>query len=157
TLKNLGNAGLWENISVAHTQYFFGENGFVTVDGVPILPPMHFGVAQVFDPATLQVNLENIRGLLSEKTAERYVPDVIRVTVEAAEGVRYDSLRSRFAKIPGQVGKANTEKAVRWFKGVASLAESHVTSAVEEACLGVAQFQTSALIAASAGTYAGTA
>jgi hypothetical protein len=32
-----------------------------------------------------------------------------------------------------------------------------VTSAVEEACLGVSTFQTNALIAASAGTFAGTA
>lgn len=157
TLKNLGNVHFWENISAAHMQYFFRDNGFVTVDGIPILPPMHFGAAQLFDPATLHVDLANIKGLLSEKTANRYVRDVIRVTVEAADDVRYDSLRSRFAQIPGKVGATNTEKAVRWFKGVSSLAESLVTSAVEEACLGVAQFQTSALIAASAGTYAGTA
>lgn len=157
TLKNLGNVHFWENISAAHIQYFFGDNGFVTVDGIPILPPMHFGAAHLFDPATLHINLENIKGLLSEKTANRYVRDVIRVTVEAADDVRYDSLRSRFAKIPSTVGAAHTEKAVRWVKGISSLAESLVTSAVEEACLGVAQFQTNALIAASAGTYAGTA
>ena len=41
-------------------------------------------------------------------------------------------------------------------KGAASMAESLVTSAVEEALLGVAQFQTNPMLAASAATYAGT-
>ena len=49
------------------------------------------------------------------------------------------------------------DKATRWFKGAASMAESLVTSAVEEALLGVAQFQTNPMLAASAATYAGTA
>lgn len=157
TLKNLEDPRSWADVATAHAQYFFADTGFVTVDGVPILPPMHFGAKQGFDPSSLQVNLDNLKGLLSEKSAERYLRDIIRVTVEAADDIRYDSLRSRFAKIPHHVGAANTAKTVRWFKGISSLAESLVTSAVEEACLGVAQFQTSALIAAAAGTYAGTA
>jgi len=157
TLKNLGDPQAWTDVGTAHTQYFFGDTGFVTVDGIPILPPMHFGAKDVFDPSTLQVNLDNLKGLMTEKSADRYLRDGIRVTVEAANDARYDNLRSRFAKIPQHVGLANTAKTVRWFKGISSLAESLVTSAVEEACLGVAQFQTSALVAAAAGTYAGTA
>jgi hypothetical protein len=54
------------------------------------------------------------------------------------------------------VGEDNQTKARRWFKGAASLSESLVTSAVEEASLGVAQFQTNAVIAAAAATFAGT-
>ncbi|MBI3301991.1 MAG: hypothetical protein HYZ72_07940 [Deltaproteobacteria bacterium] len=48
-------------------------------------------------------------------------------------------------------------KFADWFKGFSSVAESTVTGAVEEASLGVAAFQSNALIAASVGTFAGTA
>jgi hypothetical protein len=41
-------------------------------------------------------------------------------------------------------------------KGFASMAEASVTGAVEEVCSGVGSFQTNQLIAATAGTFAGT-
>jgi anti-sigma regulatory factor (Ser/Thr protein kinase) len=54
------------------------------------------------------------------------------------------------------VGKDGEAKARRWFKGAASLSESLVTSAVEEVALGVSEFQTNAVLAAAAATFAGT-
>jgi hypothetical protein len=156
TLKNLTEPALWRGIPDAYLLYFFGEYGFVTVDGIPILPPMHFGDVTPIDPVSVKLELDRIKGLLSEKTAERYVRDLIRITVEAAEDARYQ-LRGRYLNLMGRIAEDQRAKAMRWFKGMASLAESLVTSAVEETILGVAQFQTNALIAASAGTYAGTA
>jgi hypothetical protein len=134
----------------AYLAYFFGAHGFVTVDGIPILPPMHFGEMIPFDPVTLAGELDKVKGLLSEKTADRYVRDLIRVTVEAAEDARY-GLRRRNASLLASVGEAKQAKAIRWFKGISSLAEALVTSAVDEVVLGIAQFETNALIAASAG------
>jgi hypothetical protein len=156
TLKNLGDPTLWKGIPDAYITYFFGANGYITVDGIPILPPMHFGEMIPFDPIALTVEFDKVKGLLSEKTADRYVRDLIRITVEAAEDARY-RLRPRYANLLTRVGNARHAKAGRWFKGVSSLAEALVTSAVEEVVLGVAQFETNALIAASAATYAGTA
>jgi hypothetical protein len=156
TLKNLGEPLLWKGIPEAYLTYFFGEHGFVTVDGIPILPPMHFGDVIPVGPASVKPELDKLKGLLSERTAERYVRDLIRITVEAAEDARYQ-LRVRYRNLVGRVTEDQRAKVMRWFKGMTSLAESLVTSAVEETILGVAQFQTNALIAASAGTYAGTA
>jgi hypothetical protein len=156
TLKNLGDPSLWKGIPEAYLTYFFGEYGFVTVDGIPILPPMHYGDVILPDPTNVKVELDKLKGLLSEKTAERYVRDLIRVTVEAAEDARY-RLRPRYMTLLSRVDVGQKPKAMRWFKGIGSLAESLVMSAVEETTLWVAQFQTNALIAASAGTYAGTA
>jgi hypothetical protein len=156
TLKNLGDPTLWKGIPDAYITYFFGANGFTTVDGIPILPPMHFGDIIPLDPVTLTVEFDKVKGLLSEKTADRYVRDLIRITVEAAEDARYE-LRTRYSSLLVRVGDARKAKATRWFKGISSLAEALVTSAVEEVVLGVAQFETNALIAASAATYAGTA
>jgi hypothetical protein len=156
TLRNLGEPTFWKGIPEAYLAYFFGEQGFVTVDGIPILPPMHFGQVMRVDPSAAKIELDQLKGLLSEKTAERYVRDLIRITVEAAEDARY-GLRPRYTSFVSRGDERQRAKAARWFKGMASLAESLVTSAVEETILGVAQFQTNALIAASAGTHTGTA
>ena len=45
---------------------------------------------------------------------------------------------------------------VAWFKGFSAIAESAVMRAVEVGTQGVSQFQTNPLIAAAAGTFAGT-
>jgi hypothetical protein len=157
TLQSLGSERLWRALPEAYIQYFFDEYGYVTVDEIPLMPPMHFGGLTSLGSANAALGLDHVKGLLSEKTAERYVRDLIRVTVEAAEDARYDDLRARYAALLTKVGDAKKAKAARWFKGVSSMAEAFVTSAVEEACLGIAEFQTNARIAASAGTYAGTA
>jgi hypothetical protein len=156
TVKNLGDSRLWRGIPEAYLRYFFGEQGFTTVDGIPLLPPMHFGDLIPVNPVTFAVEFDKVKGFLSEKTADRYIRDLIRTTVEAAEDARY-GLRPRFGQLVTSLDTATQAKAIRWFKGIASLAEALVTSAVEEAVLGIANAQTNALIAASAGTYAGTA
>ena len=53
--------------------------------------------------------------------------------------------------------RGDADKLMRWFRGVSGVAESQAMSAVEQAALGVATFQSNPLIAAAAGTFAGTA
>ena len=106
------------------------------------------------DPDGFKQGLRGLRGLLNERSGEQYVRDLIRIVVEVGGDLRYQ-LPARRDMLMDLV--RNQDKATRWFKGAASMAESLVTSAVEEALLGVAQFQTNPMLAASAATYAGTA
>ena len=132
-------------------QYFFTPQGFETVDGLRVVAPVHLADIDV-------ANLGQFKALFSERTGERYVRDLVRLTVEAAGDVRYDDLKSRYGAMLQLVGDdAKRTTFTNWFKGFASIAEAALTSAVEQACLGAASFQTNALIAASAGTFAGTA
>jgi hypothetical protein len=144
TLKNLVDVQVPKAIEEAYLHYFFADEGFRTVDGIVIVPPAHLSLA-------------NLKDLFSDRTAERYVRDLTHLIVEAAGDVRFE-LRTRYPKLLNALpAGAPQETAGKWFKGFASMAESWVTSAVEEACLGVAEFQTNPLLAAAAGTYAGTA
>src|SRR5215468_995100 len=132
-------------------RYFFTPQGFETVDGLRVVAPVHLADIDV-------ANLGQFKALFSERTGERYVRDLVRLTVEAAGDVRYDDLKSRYGAMLQLVGDdAKRTTFTNWFKGFASIAEAALTSAVEQACLGAASFQTNALIAASAGTFAGTA
>lgn len=148
TFKNLASPRLPRAISDACLEYFFGKEAFVTVDGIRITPPMQLsGAPQA---------LGDLRGFLSEKNGERYVRDLIAVTVEAAGDVQYE-LRDRYPRMLARLGSSEQETAKRWFVGFAAMAEAGVTSAVEETLLGIGTFQGNRLIAASAGAYAGTA
>ena len=129
-------------------QYFFTRDGFQTIDGMTIVAPIHLESLDLGEPSKL-------KGMFSMRTGERYIRDLIRLMVEAADDLRY-GLRARHAFLLEQVGPAK-QKYTDWFKGFASMAEAAVTSAVEEACQGLSTFQTSPLIAASAGRFAGTA
>ena len=159
TLKNLASPGLPERVLEGWKKYFFAEGGYQTVDGIQIVAPGHAGQldglkAPDLTSAGLQQSLKGLRGLLSERSAEQYVRDLIRIVVEVGGDQRY--------RLPGRrddlLKKVNdAAKAERWFKGAASMAESLVTSVVEEVSLGVAQFQTNPVLAAAAATYAGTA
>jgi len=132
-------------------QYFFTSEGFETVDGLRIVAPVHLSDIDV-------AALGQVKALFSERTGERYLRDLVRLTVEAADDARYNDLKSRYAAMLGLLGDdSKRAKFTNWFKGFASIAEAAVTSSVEQACLGAASFQTNALIAASAGTFAGTA
>jgi hypothetical protein len=147
TFKNLLDPKFPQAIVDANLEYFFGVDGYVTVDEVHITPPMQLsGVPQ---------QLSDLRTLFSERTGERFLRDLITVTVEAAGDVQYD-LRDRFPQMASRLSAGQVDTAKRWFKGFSTMAESGVTAAVEETLLGVAQFQTNALIAASAGAFAGT-
>jgi hypothetical protein len=160
TLSNLVSPELPERILEGWKQYFFGDAGYATVDGISIVAPGHAGLLARLDPLELspkgfQQSLNGLRGLLSERSAEQYVRDLIRIVVEVGGDQKYRlsaRLDELMTLVPDQKAKAK-----RWFKGAASMAESLVTSAVEEVALGVAQFQTNPVLAAAAATYAGTA
>jgi hypothetical protein len=152
TLKNLASRDLPEQVVKGWMQYFFGENGYRTLDGIQIVAPGRAAQGAP-DLAGLQ---RGLKGLLNERSGEQYVRDLIRITVEVGGNLRYD-LEARLPRLGQKVDPKAQDKAVRWFTGAGSMAESLVTSAVEELALGIAQFQTNPVIAAAAATYAGTA
>ncbi len=129
-------------------RYFFTRDGFRTIDGSQLVAPIHREDVDLMDGKAL-------KGIFSQRSADRYIRDMIRVVVEAADDARYDLTRRYDAVLTTAEDKR--PKYEDWFKGFASMAEGAVTSAVEEACMGVASFQTNPLIAASAATFAGTA
>jgi hypothetical protein len=159
TVKNLANRDLGREIPEGWKAYFFGEGGFETVDGIAIVPPAHsrdllakLVPAQINLP-DLAAGIMGLKGAFKERSGEQYVRDLVRIIAEVAGDRRYE-LRARYTSMLKTA--PDQDKAARWFKGTASMAESLVTSAVEEASLGIAQFQTNPIIAASAATYAGT-
>jgi len=152
TLKNLGNAKLPDQVVQGWMKYFFAAGGYETLDGVQITAPGRPAVSTT-DLNGLQAGL---KGLLNERSAQQYVRDLIRILIEIADDQRY-GLASRLKNLKDAVKPQAQAKAVRWFTGAGSMAESLVTSAVEELSLGVSQFQTNPVIAAAAATYAGTA
>jgi hypothetical protein len=138
-------------IEDALLRYFFTPGGYETVDGTQIVAPIHLADIDLG-------KVGQLKAVFSERTAERYVRDLVRLTVEAADDARYYDLKRRYAATLELLADDDQRtKCVSWFKGFSSMAEAAVTASVEEACLGVASFQSNALIAASAGTFAGTA
>ncbi len=147
TFKNLTDPKFPRAVVDALLEYFFAKDGFVTVDEIPVTPPMHTsGEPQA--PGDLKG--------FAEKNGERYLRDLIGVTVEATGDVQYQ-LRDRYPRMLATLNATQQETARRWFKGFAAMAESGVTAAVEETLLGIGSFQGNRLIAASAAAYAGTA
>jgi hypothetical protein len=147
-----------QKIEDAYITYLFDEKGFQTIDGDSIAPPTHLNS---FTNAALGGDLKTLKDAFSEKNAVRYIRDLVRLPVEAACDEAY-SLKTLIDKavtsnFPAQADqKDGRAKVLRWMKGFASMAEASVTGAVEEACSGVGSFQTNQLIAAAAGTFAGT-
>jgi hypothetical protein len=156
-----------DRVEHALLSYFFAPTGFKTVDDEHIVSPVHLGdirdmvtgVGSVADLGNLQ-----LKSIFSKTTAERYLRDVIRVVVESAfdaarnQEARFDGVKSALAAVtpahkpPEKV----VAQFVAWFKGFSAMAESAVMRAVEVGTQGVSQFQTNPLIAAAAGTFAGT-
>lgn len=146
TTSNLPEAG--KPIEDALLAYFFDPDGFRTVDGVKLVAPVH--LADLKSPDTVQ-------SVLSKATGEQYVRDLVRVVVEATDDVRYGNLATRRDNARGSLHGAPAQaKFDGWFRGFPAMAESATMQAVEEATLGVSQFQTNAIIAASAGAFAGS-
>jgi hypothetical protein len=160
TLRNLGNPELPRLISEGWMKYFFAEGGFATVDGITITAPGHDQLSGVLSDPIRIANIKGLKSLVSERSAEQYVRDLIRIMVEVAADLRYSrdsrNLRQRFDDMIQLIDKGSEAKARRWFRGAGSLSEALVTSAVEEATLGVSEFQTNAVLAAAAATFAGT-
>lgn len=148
TLRNLADGRVPDAVREAYLRYFFGT-GFDAVDGTRIVSPVQF--------AGLDLDaLGELRAVLTERTGERYVRDLVRLLVEAVDDVRYGDLRGRVVAA-GEKAQDRRDKLMQWFRGVSAVAESQVMSAVEQATLGVGTFQSNPLIAAAAGTFAGTA
>lgn len=150
--------------------YFFTANGFRTVDGERIVAPVHISdVKEAVGGAVAERDLSGLqlRSLFSKTTAERYLRDTIRVVVESAydagrgwrePGGPYASVVSGLKARASAAKPADTieKQFVTWFRGFASMTESATMRAVEVGTQGVSQFQTNPLIAAAAGSFAGT-
>lgn len=159
--KGLQNAaGVPESIERGLLDYFFRKDGYRTVDGESMVAPVHLSdLGGSLAGGAAGTGLEALRGLFSKATAERYLRDITRIIVECG----YDTARG-FRGASGQKGLydriterlTNLEKFVAWFRGFSSMAESGAMRTVEVGTQGVAAFQTNPLIAASAGSFAGT-
>lgn len=147
--NNVGQA-----VATAYQNYFFSENGYLTLEGGTIAPPSADSITDYSHVTLAQVRAE-LRSYASRRTADNYVRDLIRVTVEASGNALF-ALDGRYQKLLALTDdKAKIKQA--WFKGFSTLAESTVTSAVEQAALGISTFSTNPIIAAALGTFAGSA
>jgi hypothetical protein len=163
-------ADIPRSVESALLAYFFKADGFRTVDRENIVAPVHVSdVKEAVVDAIEHKDLAGIqfRGLFSKTTAERYLRDTIRIIVESAYdagrglkgpggrfGVVVSGLRDRGT--PAKPADAIETQFVTWCKGFASMAESAAMRAVEVGTQGVSEFQTNPLIAAAAGSFAGT-
>jgi hypothetical protein len=152
TIPNLGKT--IEAVNQAYQNYFFEENGFTTLEGGKIAPPTFDIGADSSNPTLAQIASE-VRRFSAHKTADQYIRDLIRVTVESTCD-RLFQLTNRYGLVRVRTDDLG-KKEQMWFKGFASLAESTVISAVEQTAQGVSTFSTNPLIAASLATFAGTA
>ena len=148
TLRNLADGRAPDAVREAFLQYFFGS-GFLTVDGTRITSPVQLAALDLG-------GLGDLRTAVTPRTGDRYVRDLVRLLVESVDDVRYDGLGGRVTTACDKAGE-HRDKLMRWLRGVSGVAESQAMSAVEQATLGVSTFQTNPLIAAAAGTFAGTA
>jgi hypothetical protein len=141
-------------VTQAYQSYFFDESGFITLEGGKIAPPTLDIGADATSPTLAQIASE-VRKVSSHKTAEQYIRDLIRITVESSCDELF-RLSERYKRLRSGTNELS-KKEQMWFRGFASLAESTVISAVEQAAQGVSTFSTNPLIAASLATFAGTA
>jgi hypothetical protein len=166
-LNNVGQVPV--SVEKALRDYFFNKKGYQTVDGSNIVSPVHLSdiVSAVAGGATStsgSPDLAQFKSLFSKATAEHYVRDTIRVTVEAAYDTSRDLRKAykdtrdklRELKDTAALKDAIGNKFVTWFRGFSAVAESAAMRTVETATEGVSGFQTNTLIAAAAGTFAGT-
>jgi hypothetical protein len=175
-------AAIPERVEQALLAYFFTPRGYATLDGQRVVAPLQVGdledalldtvkagdLANVPErAAALAAQLEP-RRLLSTPTAERYIRDTIRVVVESAydAGRGMDGAGGRYRAVVSDLlaGAVHPEKPAAqvekhflgWFRGFAAMGESAAMRAVEIGTQGVSQFQTNPLIAAAAGSFAGS-
>ncbi len=73
TLRNLADLDLADRISDGWSQYFFGEKGFETADGISIVPPAHGELlAALAGGGGLGLEgLTSLKGILKEPSAAR--------------------------------------------------------------------------------------
>ena len=158
-----------EEMEKALLDYFFRAGGYLTVEGERIIAPVHLanlvtaGSAAAAGPLAGPAGLQAVKGLFTRATAEQYIRDISRLIVESAyDAVR--GLRSTCGKVkeglarsPGRNSSAAiVQKFEAWLRGCSAMAESGAMRAVETGTQGVSQLQTNPLIAAAAGSFAGT-
>jgi len=158
-------AGIPESVERALLDYFFRPEGYKTLDGESLVAPVHLSdlgsavataTASAGSPAA---GLQAVKGLFPTATAERYIRDMTRVIVDSSyDTARGFSDRDATKGLYGVVVArlSNSKKFVAWYRGFASMAESVAIRAVEVGTQGVSQFQTNPLIAAAAGSFAGS-
>ena len=147
-----GKDDLTKAVNQGYQAYFFAA-GYKTLEGAIITPPGS-SATNITTPTLAQVVAE-LKQQFPRKTGEQYGRDLITITVEAC-GDTIFHLADRYKKMANRTDQIGLQEQ-SWFKGFANLAESTVTSAVEEAAQGVAAFSSNAMIAASLGTFAGVA
>lgn len=168
-----------ESIEQALLAYFFKPTGYRTLDELNLVSPVHLSDVQTALEAAVKQTAETaakekqltvapqLAGLFSRTTAEHYLRDITRVIVESAYDAgrglkgpdgRYEMVKSGLRALPthGTSPDATVTKFVAWFRGFGSMAESATMRAVEVGTQGVSEFQTNPLIAAAAGSFAGT-
>jgi hypothetical protein len=164
-LENI--AGVPESVEGALLDYFFKSAGYQTIDGESVVAPVHLSdIRGAVAGAGVDTDLarRQLRGLFSKATAERYLRDATRIVVESAfdaasgTNARYDAVTSGLCKERTKEEQDRiVKKFVAWLRGFSSMAESAAMRAVEVGTQGVSEFQTNPLIAAAAGSFAGTA
>ena len=171
TQGKVGNAlRVPQSIERGLLSYFFQADGYRGIDGSSTIAPLHLsdvrsvvtgkGLGGLADGSALQ----NVRGLLSKATAEHYIRDTIRVTVDSAYdtarglGESYKTIAEAVRSHKGDTAQQDAveRKLANWLRGFSAMAESAAMRGVEVATQGVSQFQTNPLIAAAAGSFAGT-
>ena len=165
-LKQAGQdlAGIPEGIEGALLDYFFKSDGYKTLDGESVVSPVQLAdlgkaAAGAVGAGSAAAGVQSFKGLFSKTSAERYLRDTIRVTVESSYDVGRgladrDGKRGVYSVVTARL--QNLPKFVSWFRGFSSMGESMAMRAVEIGTQGVSEFQTNPLIAAAAGTFAGT-
>jgi hypothetical protein len=167
--------GIPKSIEEGVLDYFFKREGYRTIDGVNVVAPAHLSdlgsplgtfASDVAAGRGLTVPPQ-LGGLFSKPTAEHYLRDITRVILESAydAGRSIGGLNGRYAEVTAglrslptapKAADATVAKFVSWLRGFGSMAESAAMRAVEVGTQGVSEFQTNPLIAAAAGSFAGT-
>jgi len=142
-----------EAVGDGYRNYFFDENGFSTLEGGKIAPPTFDLGADTNNPTLGQIASE-VRKFASRKTADQYIRDLIRVTVESSCDEffhltsRYGQLRTRTDERP---------KSPSLVQGICFAGRIHRDLGGRAGRTRCIQLFDQPLIAASLATFAGTA
>ena len=137
-------------VRAAYLGYFFGD-GYLAADGTRIVLAGAAHRVGAGDPGLAARSADR-----AHRAGAVPTPTWCALLVESVDDVRYGGLGARVEAARAKA-QGDADKLMRWFRGVSGVAESQAMSAVEQAALGVATFQSNPLIAAAAGTFAGTA
>lgn len=168
SLKHFPNldAKLYSN---AVLEYFFNEEGYITVSGKSIQSPQLLSALELQTSAATQgltVNEEivalkkmvkdlkkQINSAWEQATAERYIRDMTRIGIEVTWNQVY-SLKNRYATLKGNYGEDDKKKKlVSWFDSFANLAEASVLPAIETVLSGIGQVELNPKIVTAIGTF----